>query len=207
MKLINQYLKDKYPEGYLLYNYNNEKNNISLFLCKTLNAQQLKTQNLIIVTLDGYRWQEVFKGVDTSLIDNEKFVSDSRKLRQRFWADTEDKRRERLMPFFWSELSQKGRIYGNREYGNFVNVSNLVLKSYPGYSEIFTGYPDPLILDNKRPDNLNINVLEYLNLQQRYKGQVAAPGVDNCLGSENKPFNLRNITGNRHFITRQNACK
>jgi hypothetical protein len=37
-------------------------------------AQHLKTENLIIVTLDGMRWQEVFGGIDSQIVVNKKFT-------------------------------------------------------------------------------------------------------------------------------------
>ena len=33
--------------------------------------------NIILITLDGVRWQEVFNGVDLDLIENKKILTDS----------------------------------------------------------------------------------------------------------------------------------
>ena len=46
---------------------------------------QSKTENLVIVTLDGMRWQEVFKGVDSAIIANKKFTADSEAVVKNFW--------------------------------------------------------------------------------------------------------------------------
>ncbi|MGB4847931.1 MAG: alkaline phosphatase family protein [Saprospiraceae bacterium] len=46
--------------------------------------------------------------------------------------------------------------------------------SYPGYNEIFTGYPDPEIFFNAKVQNPNTNVLEYINQQPEFHGKVAA---------------------------------
>ncbi|WP_143167270.1 hypothetical protein [Mucilaginibacter sp. OK098] len=46
---------------------------IGMFL--QLNAQNTKTQNIVIVTLDAFRWQELYRGADSTLI-NSKFNSD-----------------------------------------------------------------------------------------------------------------------------------
>ena len=46
-------------------------------------AQEKKTENIIIITIDGFRWQEVFGGADDSLINNPEFSFDT--------ADTEEK--------------------------------------------------------------------------------------------------------------------
>jgi hypothetical protein len=44
-------------------------------LCTSVAAQQLKTKNVIIITLDGLRWQELFHGADSALI-NSKYTDD-----------------------------------------------------------------------------------------------------------------------------------
>ena len=37
-----------------------------------INKNGLKTQNVILITLDGVRWQEVFQGADKRIINNIK---------------------------------------------------------------------------------------------------------------------------------------
>ena len=37
-----------------------------------INKNELKTQNVILITLDGVRWQEVFQGADKRIINNIK---------------------------------------------------------------------------------------------------------------------------------------
>lgn len=133
------------------------------------------TENLIVVTVDGVRWQEVFKGADPVLIYNEEYIHGSSwEIQEKFSADSEEERREKLMPFFWNELVNDGQIYGNRDYENDVNVTNPSLKSFPGYCEIFNGYADPSITTNKPPINNNLTVLEYLNKQEGFQGNKVA---------------------------------
>ncbi len=36
-----------------------------------------KTENIVIVTLDGMRWQEVFGGADSALINNINYTKDT----------------------------------------------------------------------------------------------------------------------------------
>jgi len=140
-------------------------------------AQNLKTENLFLVTIDGLRWQELYTGADDSLITNTKFVQDTLELKQLFWADDPNERRDRLFPFFWSVIAHEGQIYGNRNYGNFVNLSNSILYSYAGYSEILCGFPDDEnIKNNERKNNPNKTVLEFLNNNDQFKGKVAAFG-------------------------------
>ncbi|MFV0607427.1 MAG: hypothetical protein ACK5NK_16490 [Niabella sp.] len=140
-----------------------------------LNTSYSQIENIIIITTDGLRWQEVFNGMDSVLANNKKFnEDDSSLLYQRFWATTPEKRREKLMPFMWGYMANKGSIYGNRKYGNLVDVKNPYWFSYPGYNEIFTGYADTLVNSNNYPANPNTNLLEFLYKQNKFKGKVAA---------------------------------
>ena len=132
------------------------------------------TKNLFIVTIDGIRWQEIFKGPDPSIIANAGYTSNSALEKLMYLGSTEEESRKKLLPFFWNVISQKGRLYGNREYNNKVNVANVYRFSYPGYNEIFTGYPDLNVNSNKPRENLNINVLEYLNSIDAFKSKVVA---------------------------------
>lgn len=133
-----------------------------------------KTENVILITFDGLRWQEVFGGAESRLITKE-FVSDSARTVKTFWADTPEQCREKLMPFFWTTIAKQGQLYGNRQYKNFVNVSNNQWFSYPGYSELLCGVADnDRIHSNDKFDNPNKNVLEFINAQKDFKGKVAA---------------------------------
>jgi hypothetical protein len=137
-------------------------------------AQNRKTENLVIITLDGYRWKELFTGADSFLVVNKKFMpGDSTALVKKYWATTPQERRKMLMPFVWTTVAKDGQLYGNRTIGNNVNVKNKYWFSYPGYNEIFTGYPDSAINSNDYPPNPNVNVLEYINKQSTYKNKVA----------------------------------
>lgn len=78
-----------------------------LVLLATAHAQTTKTQNVIIVTLDGYRWQELFTGADPVLVKNEKYVRGLESLLRQFWDDDPIKRRKALMPFFWSVIARE----------------------------------------------------------------------------------------------------
>ena len=76
-----------------------------LFCCK-INAQKTKTENVILITLDGMRWQEVFSGAEKRL-NTKKFVGDTVQLAKKFWDENPDRRREILMPFFGVQLNNK----------------------------------------------------------------------------------------------------
>lgn len=146
-----------------------------IMMLGTFAAQaQKKTENVILITLDGYRWQELFNGAEQRLITKE-FVSDSAAIVRDFWLDTPEKRREKLMPFMWNVIAKQGQIYGNRAHNNFVNVSNQQWFSYPGYSELLCGFADDArIHSNDKFENPNTNVLEYLQKQPGFAGKVAA---------------------------------
>ena len=140
----------------------------------SLQAQQ-KIENLIVVTTDGLRWQEVFGGMDSSIAVKEKFnQKDSNEIFKNYWHESGEQRRQLLLPFFWNTIAKKGQVYGNRLAGNYVNTANPFRFSYPGYNEIFTGYPDTSVNSNDHPANKNVNVLEYVNKLPAFKGKVAA---------------------------------
>ncbi len=146
----------------------------------SLFAQKAKTENIIIVTLDGFRWQEVFGGADDSLINNPEISFDTASLKKKFWTATPDERRRKLLPFFWNTIATQGQLHGNRNSGSKVNVKNRYWFSYPGYNEIFTGYPDTAVNSNDKNLNKNTTVLEFLNNQSKYKGKVAAFSSWDC---------------------------
>lgn len=139
-------------------------------------AQQtnLQTENVILITFDGLRWQELFQGADPKLIAHPDYVLDTAELKSLFWKEDVLARREVLMPFFWNTIAQQGQMYGNRKEGSLVNLKNPYWFSYPGYNEILTGYPDQTIDSNDKIANKNITILEYANQQKGFKGKVAA---------------------------------
>ncbi|HVZ26322.1 MAG TPA: alkaline phosphatase family protein, partial [Sediminibacterium sp.] len=135
---------------------------------------QTHASNIIVITTDGFRWQELFRGADSLLIRDPAYVQDTSLMIEQFWGNDIYERRKKLMPFFWNIISKKGRLAGNRDYGNKVLVSNFFKISYPGYNEIMTGYPDPLLIPNLRINNRNENVLAFLNAQPPFTGKVVA---------------------------------
>lgn len=150
-------------------------------------------ENIIIITTDGLRWQEVFTGMDSAIANNKKFnQDDSAVIYERYWAAEPLERRKKLMPFLWSIIEKNGQIYGNRYYNNKIDLANPYWFSYPGYNEIFTGYADTLINSNSYPANPNTNLLEFLNRIPGYKNEVAAFGAwhafDRILNQERGKF-------------------
>jgi hypothetical protein len=138
--------------------------------------QETRTANVILITLDGLRWQELYAGADSLLLRNRRYVRDTAALRAEFWRNSPAERRIALMPFVWSTLARQGQLYGNRVLGSRVDVTNSYRFSYPGYNEILTGSADPRIDSNDKVPNSNRTVLEYANQQPAFRGRVAAFG-------------------------------
>jgi hypothetical protein len=137
-------------------------------------ASSRQTRHVFLIMADGLRWQEVFGGADSALINSTEFTPKPDELRARYWSDTLARRREKLLPFFWNVLAKQGQLYGNRAHGNKVNASNPYWFSYPGYNEVLTGVTDEKINSNDKVDNPNVTVLEYLHRRPEFAGKVAA---------------------------------
>lgn len=131
---------------------------------------------LVIITIDGLRWQELFAGADESLISNSKEVRNPQQLKETYWRETPEQRRRVLMPFVWNTVCRQGTIVGNRNLGSVMHLANKANISYPGYSEMMTGMVDDAIRSNDPVSNPHHNVLEAANQDLRYKGSVLMYG-------------------------------
>jgi hypothetical protein len=116
--------------------------------------------------------------MDSALANNARFnQGDSGYIYQKYWAANETDRRKKLMPFTWNVIGTKGQLYGNRTLGSKMDNANPYWFSYPGYSELMTGFVDTAINSNGYQANPNENVLAFLNKQPKIKGKVAAFGA------------------------------
>lgn len=135
-----------------------------LFLAPGITAQ-VKTENVILIILDGVRTNEVFQGVDLELLEahETKKPFEASALYKQFWADTAIERRKSLMPFFWEVwMENHGSIAGDRWNGSEVLLTNNHWFSYPGYSEILTGQAhDEEIASNAAVQNPYPSVMEF----------------------------------------------
>ena len=131
------------------------------------------TKYVILVLSDGLRWQEVYRGADSTLL-RRKYVQDTTVLKREFWRDTPHARREALLPFLWGTVSRRGQLFGDSASGSVAQIMNRFRFSYPGYSETFTGFFDPRIDSNGYAPNPNTTVFEWLNRDAALKGRVAA---------------------------------
>ena len=135
------------------------------------------TENVVLITIDGLRWQDLFTGADERLINRENGgVREVDAIRERFWATSTLERRARLMPFFWEVVAKNGQVFGDVNANSVVRVTNGRYFSYPGYNEILCGFGDETIDSNAKRPNRNVTVLEWLNEKADYEGRVAAFG-------------------------------
>jgi len=135
--------------------------------------------NVLVVTMDGMRWQEVFGGLQSELLTKEAGgISEeaAATATRRFGAASPEERRQKLMPFFWSVIAKRGQIFGDPKHSSVARVTNGLWFSYPGYNEMLTGSPDPRIDSNDKRPNPNVTVLEWLNHRPSFTGRVAAFG-------------------------------
>ena len=143
--------------------------------CQIASAQPAKeSTNIFIITIDGFRWQEIFEGADPALLVNPDYVGDTSLIGELYGGYSREIRRKKLLPFFWSTISHQGQLYGNRNYNNKIDVKNFYKISYAGYNEIFTGYADPKLIPNTPRINTIDNLPAYLNTQAGYKGKCVA---------------------------------
>ena len=152
---------------------------LCLLSCICRLSAQRKTENLLLIGWDGVRWQEIFTGVDSSLMNDPAFTKRPGGMRIQFWNDTVEVRRKKLFPFFWSVLSRDGQLYGNRTIGNKVDVANPYNITGPGFTETLVGFGDTAVKSNNKIYNNNTNVLEFINNRKEYKGEVAVFAMSN----------------------------
>ena len=145
------------------------------FFVSMASGQGLKTKNVILITTDGLRWQEVFTGAEQQLLSKEHGgVANVKATEAKYWRETPEERRQVLLPFLWSKFASDGQIYGNMNAGSSSQIVNNMKFSYPGYNEILTGYADPKIDSNDKKPNENFTVFEWLHRKPAFNGKVAA---------------------------------
>ena len=147
---------------------------VILLLPVTVPAADSKARNIFLLTIDGLRWQEVFRGLDESLAVNTQYNKRLEHIRKQYWTEVKAKRAEALMPFLHSTIFKSGVVIGNRDQNSCARVTNPWYLSYPGYSEILTGVVDEALDSNDRVLNPNQSFLEKLNARENYRGKVAA---------------------------------
>jgi hypothetical protein len=124
------------------------------------------SDNVVLITLDGARTEEIFGGLDVdvlaSTVKNGQKVEETTSYK-RFWSSSREERRRKLMPFFWNLVTEHGSIAGDAQLGSSVRLRNRHWFSYPGYAEILLGEPhDEVIKSNDPIRNPYPTVLEAL---------------------------------------------
>ena len=139
-------------------------------------APQAQARNVILVTIDGFRWQELFGGADAALFKKSDSGEPST-AEKRFVRPNAEARRAALLPFTWDVLAAQGQVFGDPARQSRAHVTNGLWFSYPGYSEMLAGRADPRIDSNDKVPNPNVTVLEWLNTRPGFRGRVAAFGT------------------------------
>jgi len=139
---------------------------VAALVCAACAAATRETRNIVLVTADGLRWQELFNGMDPLLKDEKRAGMEQEgaaELRARLWRPSPEERRQVLLPFFWTTLTHKGVVLGNVNKESSMRVTNGFRVSYPGYSEILTGRAqDEIIRGNDAVRNPTTTVLEFV---------------------------------------------
>lgn len=129
----------------------------------------------MLVTADGLRWQEVFRGAEDALLaDEQAGMKDAAGVRARFGKGGVPERRARLMPFLWEEVARKGALFGNRDRGSEVVMRNPHRFSYPCYAELLTGRPQEAVTGNELRPSPAPTVLEILRRHWRLPREKVA---------------------------------
>lgn len=138
--------------------------------------------NLVLVTIDGLRWQDVFHGADPAFLANDLLTHDPAAT-QAFGGDSQAQRAARLMPFVSTVMAKEGSLLGDQTRGSTMEVTNPWWFSYPGYNELLTGKADPAIDSNDAKPNPNVSFLEWLNKDKAFAGRIAAFGSWDAFGA------------------------
>jgi hypothetical protein len=140
----------------------------------TLAQAAPKDQRVVLVTLDGVRWQEVFRGADPVIATDKTLTPMAKEIKAQFLDPAE--KAAALTPFLHQVVAKQGVLLGDRDHNSCVAVTNTMWFSYPGYNEILTGKVDPKINSNSHGPNANVTFLEWLNGRPGFAGKVAALG-------------------------------
>jgi hypothetical protein len=131
-------------------------------------------ENVVLITLDGLRWQELFRGLDANLANHEEYSGQSQLITERFQRRNPEQSAAAVFPFLHSVVFTQGSYIGNRDANSCAAVSNPWYFSYPGYSEILTGVVNETIDSNGKFQNPERTIHELLASNVEYRGKTAA---------------------------------
>ena len=118
---------------------------------------EVANHHLVIVALDGVRWQDVFRGVDPELARSHGVPA------------TEVVPFRELIPNLYRLAETRGAAIGAPDQGAPISASGPNFVSLPGYMEMLTGRSPSLFRDNDCPQIPEPTLLDEL---------VALPGVE-----------------------------
>ncbi|OFE13749.1 hypothetical protein PHACT_11890 [Pseudohongiella acticola] len=139
-------------------------------------VQARAAENVVLITIDGIRWQELFRGLDARLAEHPDYSARSEELVSAFWRESVTARRGLIMPFVYGVMTAQGVMVGDRDQGSCARMSNDWNFSYPGYNEILSGVTNDSIDSNAKVPNPEKTVLELLQQNPAFAGRAAAFG-------------------------------
>lgn len=108
-----------------------EAHDVELTIASQRDIEERSESAVVLVVLDGVRWQEVFGGAD-------RMVAHERRMNPLAWASP-----RALMPNLQHLLDTSAIALGAPGHGPEICATGPQFISMPGYLEIFTGHPDP----------------------------------------------------------------
>jgi hypothetical protein len=145
---------------------------VAMWIFPNAAVAQPQPSRVILVVIDGVRWQEVFRGADRTIAADKQRTVKTDEIALRFVKPSA--RAVALTPFLHEIPAKGGILIGDRDHGGCMRVANPYWFSYPGYNELLTGRVDPRINSNDPLPNPNVTVLEWLNRRLDFAGKVRA---------------------------------
>lgn len=136
-----------------------------------------RTENVVLLTLDGVRVQEVFGGMDPVVAfarNSRSGIYDPDRARRLYWRDDADGRRRALWPYFWGTLAPQGVVLGDAGRGSRVTLRNPHAFSAPGYIELLTGRFHPDVTTNDARRYPHATVLQAIRKGLRLRSEEVA---------------------------------
>jgi len=116
---------------------------------------------VVVVALDGVRWQDVFEGVDPALA------------RKKGLAPHEVLRPEQLMPNLNDIVWTRGAAVGAPGHGEAIYATGPNFVSLPGYAEMLSGAPSPCQSNECEAENRSTLADDFAAVSDGWAGEVA----------------------------------
>ncbi|MEP7051839.1 MAG: alkaline phosphatase family protein [Pseudomonadota bacterium] len=117
---------------------------------------------IVIVTLDGVRWHEVFEGVDPKLA------------KERGVAEGERVSATELMPNLHAIIATHGAALGAPGHGAAISASGPNFVSLPGYAELLSGRRNTSCHDNQCPGSDSATIVDEFSAGSKLERPDAA---------------------------------